>query len=133
MSLNVELLEQSFERIKPDADKFAASFDENLFTSHPEVKPLFASTDMAKQQKKLIQALVLVVENLRTPDALGKVLSDLGARHVGYGTLAKHYRPVGEALLLSFEQHLQQDWTPSVKKAWQDAYRTITEVMLQGA
>jgi hypothetical protein len=55
MSLNVELLEQSFEKIKPSADEFAASFYEKLFTAHPELKPLFATTDMAKQQKKLIK------------------------------------------------------------------------------
>jgi hypothetical protein len=50
--LPVELLESSFEKIKPRADEFAASFYENLFAAHPEVKPLFASTDMEKQQKK---------------------------------------------------------------------------------
>ena len=40
MSLNVELLEQSFDKIKPRADEFAASFYEKLFTTHPELKPL---------------------------------------------------------------------------------------------
>lgn len=111
MALDIELLEQSFERIKPRADEFAASFYENLFIAHPEVKPLFATTDMAKQQKKLLNALVLVVESLRNPEALGEVLLALGARHVGYGAISKHYGPVGEALLMTFEQYLQQDWT----------------------
>jgi hemoglobin-like flavoprotein len=45
MSLNVEFLEQSFEKVKPHANEFAASFYENLFKDHPEVKPLFAKTD----------------------------------------------------------------------------------------
>lgn len=71
MSLNIELLEESFERIKPRASDFVASFYENLFTSHPELKPLFAKVDMATQQKKLLNALVLVVENLRNPETLG--------------------------------------------------------------
>ncbi|MFE1746307.1 globin family protein [Coleofasciculus sp. H7-2] len=133
MSLNVELLEQSFEKVKSRADEFAASFYENLFTAHPEMKPLFATTDMAKQQKKLINALVLVVESLRNPDALGEVLKALGGRHIGYGATAKHYGPVGEALLVSLEQYLQEDWTPEVKLAWVNAYRAITQTMLQGA
>jgi hypothetical protein len=34
MSLNVELLEQSFDKIKPSADEFVASFYEKLFTIH---------------------------------------------------------------------------------------------------
>ncbi len=92
MSLNIELLEQSFEKIKPRADEFAASFYEHLFTEHPEMKPLFATTDMAKQEKKLLNALVLVVENLRNPEALEPVLNALGARHIGYGATAKNYR-----------------------------------------
>ncbi|MEG4166658.1 MULTISPECIES: globin domain-containing protein [unclassified Microcoleus] len=133
MSLNVEILEQSFEKIKPRADEFATSFYEKLFTTHPELKPLFATTDMAKQQKKLISALVLVVENLRSPEALEPVLKALGGRHIGYGVIPKYYGPVGEALLSAFEQSLQQDWTPEVKLAWTNAYRAITALMLKGA
>jgi len=133
MSLNVELLEESFEKIKPRAEEFAASFYEKLFTTHPELKPLFAKTDMEKQQKKLISALVLVVENLRSPEALGPVLNALGGRHIGYGVIPKYYRPVGEALLSAFEQYLQQDWTMEVKQAWIDAYAAITALMLKGA
>ncbi|MEG5001073.1 globin domain-containing protein [Microcoleus sp. B4-D4] len=133
MSLNVELLEQSFEKIKPRADEFAATFYEELFTAHPELKPLFATTDMKKQKKKLIKALVLVVENLRSPEALEPVLNALGGRHIGYGVIPKYYSPVGEALLSAFEQSLQQDWTPEVKLAWTDAYRAITALMLKGA
>ncbi len=133
MSLNVELLEQSFEKIKPHADEFAASFYENLFQLYPEVQPLFANTEMAKQQKKLLNALVLVVENLRSPEALEPVLKVLGERHIGYGAIANHYPAVGEALITTFEQYLQQDWTPEVKQAWIDAYGAITTLMLKGA
>lgn len=133
MSLNVELLEQSFERIKPCADEFVASFYENLFAAHPEVRPLFATTEMQKQRKMLLNALVLVVQNLRNPEVLGQVLNSLGARHVGYGAIPKYYPAVGQALLLSFEQYLQDDWTPELKKAWTDAYGTITAQMLKGA
>lgn len=94
MSLKIELLEQSFERIKPRASDFVASFYENLFTSDPELVPLFAKVDMATQHKKLLAALVLVVENLRNPEALGEVLNALGARHVGYGAIPKYYGAV---------------------------------------
>ncbi|WP_413173031.1 hypothetical protein [Anabaena azotica] len=70
MTLNIEILEQSFEKIKPRANEFAASFYDNLFQAHPEVKPLFANIDMVNQRKKLINSLVLVVENLRNSEAL---------------------------------------------------------------
>ncbi|XWK88783.1 MAG: globin family protein [Phormidium sp.] len=133
MSLNVELLEQSFAQIKPRADDFVASFYENLFTAHPEAKPLFAKTNMSEQRKHLLAALNLVVQNLRKPQVLEEALKSLGAKHVGYGTAAKHYPLVGQALLTTFEQYLQQDWTPEVKQAWTDALGAITTLMLKGA
>ncbi|MBH8566871.1 pentapeptide repeat-containing protein [Nostoc sp. CENA67] len=133
MTLNVKILEQSFEKVKPCAEEFTASFYENLFKAHPEVKPLFTNTDMVNQQKKLLNSLVLVVENLRNPEALEPVLKALGGRHVSYGAIPKYYGPVGEALLVTFEQYLQEDWTHEVKKAWVDAFTAITTLMLKGA
>lgn len=133
MFLNTELLEQSFERIKPQASAFAASFYENLFQAHPEVKPLFAATDMTSQQKKLLNALVLVVENLRHPNVLKEVLSSLGNRHVKYGAIPQYYAAVGHVLLRTLEQYLQHEWSPELKQAWANAYEVITTQMLQGA
>jgi len=133
MSLQVELLEQSFEGIKPQADGFVNSFYANLFTANPEARPLFDTTDMEAQKKKLLASLVLVVENLRKPDVLDGALRGLGARHVKYGALPEHYPLVGNALLTTFEQYLKEQWTPEVKQAWIDAYGAISQIMLDGA
>lgn len=51
MSLNIEVLEQSFERVKPNATQFASSFYENLLTDYPQIRPLFANTTMEDQEK----------------------------------------------------------------------------------
>ncbi len=133
MSLQVELLEKSFEAIKPQADEFVNSFYDNLFTANPDAKPLFAGTNMAEQKKKLLDSLVLVVENLRMPEILDQALRGLGARHVKYGALPEHYPLVGIALLTTFEQYLGDKWTPEVKQAWVEAYGAISEIMLDGA
>ncbi|MCM1982604.1 globin family protein [Lyngbya confervoides] len=132
-ALQVELLEQSFAKITPQASDFAASFYENLFQDYPEAKPLFATTNLQEQSKKLLSSLVFVVENLRQPEALVEVLQGLGARHVKYGALPEHYPLVGNTLLKTFRQYLQADWTPDIQQAWTDAYSVITEVMLEGA
>ena len=131
--LQVELLEQSFEQVKPQANEFVASFYDNLFTDYPAAKPLFAHTNMAEQGNKLLQSLLLVIENLRKPDVLTNALKGLGARHVKYGALPEHYPLVGNSLLKTFEQYLGTGWTPEVKQAWVDAYGAITEIMLDGA
>ncbi len=133
MSLNVDLLEQSFDQVKPYGTDFAETFYSYLFTAHPEAKPLFAHTNMPEQRKKLLDSLVLVIENVRTPDALVSPLRGLGARHVKYGALPEHYPWVGEALLKTFEFYLGSNWTADVKQAWVGAYQTITQIMLEGA
>ena len=75
------------------------TFYDTLFQRYPQVRPLFAKTNMAEQQKKLGQALALVVANLERPDVLTTALHEMGARHVGYGTEPPHYDAVGECLL----------------------------------
>ena len=131
--LKVELLEQSFELVKPQADELVASFYHNLFTDYPAAKPLFEHTEMSKQQQMLKGALVMVVENLRKPEVLSKALKGLGARHVKYGALPEHYPLVGNSLLKTLGQYAGAAWTPELKAAWAEAYGAITELMLDGA
>lgn len=133
MSLEVEILENSFEKIKPQSQAFVSSFYGNLFTDYPEAQPLFEGTNMEKQGDKLLQSLVLVIENLRKPDVLSNALKGLGARHVQYGALPEHYPLVGASLLKTFEQYLGDDWTKDVQQAWVNAYEAITTIMLDGA
>ncbi|MEL6777327.1 MAG: globin family protein [Cyanobacteria bacterium J06597_16] len=133
MPLNADLLEQSFELVKPKADEFTASFYNNLFTDYPESKPLFEHSDMGKQQQMLKGALVMVVENLRKPEVLSKSLKGLGARHVKYGALPAHYPLVGNSLLKTLGEYAGNAWTPELKSAWTDAYGAITSLMLEGA
>jgi hemoglobin-like flavoprotein len=133
MGLNAELLETSFSQVAPRASEFAVSFYNHLWTDNPQSKELFANSDMESQRKKLIQSLVLVVDNLRKPDVLTEALHGLGARHVKYGVLPTHYPMVGGAILKTFEEYLGPSWTPEVKQAWVDAYGAITQLMLEGA
>ena len=133
LPLDIELLESSFERIRPRLSEFSLTFYANLFIIYPETKPLFANTDMEAQSQKLVESLILVVLNLRKPDILTQTLRNLGTRHIEYGALPEYYPLVGNALLTTFEQYLRSDWTPQVKQAWVDAYNLISQIMLEGA
>jgi hemoglobin-like flavoprotein len=133
MALNVELLDQSFARIKPQSEAFTATFYATLFDRYPEVKPLFAHSEMLEQGKQLFASLVLVIDNLKKPDVLSNSLKGLGARHIKYGVSPQQYPMVGTALLLALEAHLGTDWTPDVAQAWTGAYGAVAELMLEGA
>ncbi len=133
MGLNVELLEQSFNLVAPKGEKLVERFYQRLFSKYPSVKPLFQNTSMAEQKKKLLAALVLVVQNLRHPDALNKALKELGGRHVGDGAQPAHYDAVRENMLAVLAEFAGPAWTDQVKQAWTDALPAISSIVLQGA
>ena len=133
MSIQIELLEQSFNCIKPYGNQFASSFYEHLFKASPETKSLLADIAPETPKNQFWDFLVLVVENLHQPDTLNDVLKGLGARLFTYGALPEHYPLVRDAFLATFEQFLGSEWTYEFKQAWLDAYVTFSGMMLDGA
>ena len=133
MSLNVQLLETSFALVRDRQDEFTQCFYSNLFADYPEVKPLFKSTNMEEQAKKLFASLVLVVNNLKKPDKLTESLKGMGNKHVDYGVLPKHYPMVGMNIVKVMSIVLKEEWTPEMEKAWTEAYSAIAAIMLEGA
>ena len=128
----IKLVQDSFTKIAPIADKAADLFYDRLFAIAPGVRPLFP-TDLTKQKKKLMQMLVTAISNLHEVDKIIPVVQELGRRHVGYGVTAKHYELVGEALLWTLEQALALAFTPAVKEAWTATYLTLTKTMTNAA
>ncbi len=133
MTLQIELLESSFQAIAPRGEEFVTAFYERLFTRFPQTRAFFASTDMKEQRKKLLGALALVIQNLRKPEVLTSALKGLGQRHVNYGVLPEHYPIVGAVLLETFADLLRERWTPAYHDAWAQAYEAVSAIMLQGA
>jgi nitric oxide dioxygenase len=133
MSLNVDLLEQSFALVSPQADELVSSFYANLFTDYPATQALFQHSDMDKQKTMLKNALVMVVQNLRNPEVLHEALRGLGARHVRYGAVSDAYPLVGHSLLKTLAHYAGDAWTPELNEAWTEAYNAIAQIMLEGA
>ncbi len=129
-ALNVDLLEQTFQALAPQGAELVRRFYDELFRRHPDVVPMFANTTKEEQQKKLLSALALVVNNLRKPDVLGKALRELGQRHKGYGAIAPHYDAVAATLLDVMAEMAGPLWTSEVHQAWSDALRAVATQML---
>jgi len=128
MSLNVELLESSFNLLAPRADELADRFYDRLFTKYPQVRPMFPD-DVSEQKKKLVAALAMIVGNLRKPEALGQAVADLGIRHIDYGVTRDQYPVVGENLLATLAELAGDAWNPELEQAWADAYGAITQII----
>jgi hemoglobin-like flavoprotein len=127
--LNVEFLEQSFAALAPRGEEFVAAFYDRLFSEHPVVKPMFADVDMKEQEKKLLDALALVVKNLRKPEVLAPALKTLGQRHRDIGAQSEHFPLVGGVLLKTFAQFMGKKWTPELEEAWGEAYGAVVAGM----
>jgi len=125
------IMEQSFEHIAALGADFAERFYAELFARFPNVKPLFASVAMARQQQHLMSALVLVIDNLRNPDVAESQLLELGRRHVGYGVVPSHYYAVVTTLLDAIRDALGERWTDEVQTAWTDGLQAVASVMMR--
>ena len=113
MTLQIELLESSFQAIAPQGGAFVTAFYERLFTSFPQTRAFFASTDMKEQRKKLLGALALVIQNLRKPEVLTSALQGLGQRHVTYGVSIAPIFWIWEQPGLSESKMWQRPWQAS--------------------
>ena len=133
MSLNIQLIRDSFEKAKPIADKVADKFYEFLWTDYPAAKPLFEGVPMKGQKKALIGSLVYIVDHVDQADKLVPYLKSMGERHVKYGTQPEHYDWVGSSLLKTFAFFFGEEWTDELQNEWTDAYNFIAETMISGA
>jgi hemoglobin-like flavoprotein len=123
------LVKETWRKVAPMADKAARLFYDRLFEIDATTPPLFKTTNLAEQRRKLIQALTVVVQGLDHLEELVPTLADLGRRHAQYGVTDSHYDTVGAALLWTLEQGLGLGWTPEVKAAWSGAYALLADVM----
>jgi hemoglobin-like flavoprotein len=127
-----ELVQTSFEQVRPIADAAAALFYNRLFELDPTLRPLFKG-DMKEQGRKLMDMITLAVKGLDRPEALLPALAALGRRHAGYGVNKHDYETVGEALLWTLEQGLGPGFTPDVREAWEAVYAFVAGAMREAA
>lgn len=124
------IVEDSFAGLTDKGHQIVSDFYHHLLEHHPSLKPLFEGISSDGQQKKLLAALVLLVNNLRRPELLEDYLKGLGQRHQSYGVVAEDYQKVISSLLVVLEQHAGEQWTPAVATAWRHTLQTVAETML---
>jgi hemoglobin-like flavoprotein len=130
---NVKLVQDSFAKVAPIAEKAAEIFYSKLFELDPSLKDLFGTTNIREQGRKLMMMIGTAVSGLNKLDTIIQAVQDLGRRHVGYGVTPDHYDTVAKALLYTLETGLGKDWTPDVKAAWIEAYTLLAGTMKDAA
>ena len=128
----VAVVQQSFAKVAPIADRAAVMFYDRLFEVAPQVKAMFPA-DMAEQRQKLMATLGVVVNGLSNLESVLPAASALAKRHVAFGAKPEHYPVVGSALLWTLERGLGDAWTKEVADAWTAAYGTLSGHMIEQA
>lgn len=128
----IELVQASFEMVRPIADQAAETFYQRLFEIAPEYRSLFKN-NMRKQGAMLMSTLGLAVGSLNNLEAILPAVRSLGQRHAGYGVTAEHYQPVAEAFLWTLDHYLGEAFTPELKEAWVEAYTILAGAMIEAS
>ncbi len=124
----IQIVQSTFQQIKPHADGVAQRFYQRLFELDPALRPMFKG-DMARQRGMLMAMLGTAVNGLGNIAALLPQVQALGARHTGYGVTQAHYRTVGNALIDTLALGLGEVFTPGVREAWTAAYSVLAGAM----
>jgi nitric oxide dioxygenase len=131
-STQVDLVQQSFEKVAGLGETVAEIFYGELFAINPALRRLFRG-DMSEQGRKLLATLAFVVRSLRAPDKIMGPVGQLAVKHIDYGVEPGHYTQVGNALLRTLQKGLGPDFTPEVREAWRQAYITLAVAMKEAA
>lgn len=127
------LVKDSWAKVVPISETAAELFYGRLFEIAPEVKPMFASSDMKEQGAKLMKMITMAVASLDNLDALVPAVQNLGRQHVGYGVKDEHYDYVGSALLWTLGQGLGDDFNEPTRDAWATTYGILSKTMIDAA
>jgi len=128
----IKLVQDSFQKVVPIADKAAEIFYGKLFEKDPSLKSLFKG-DMEAQGKKLMTMIATAVNGLNNLDAIVPAVQNLGKNHVGYGVTDQMYDTVGSSLIETLEAGLGDDFTDKVKGAWVEVYTLLATTMKDAA
>ena len=125
----IALIRTSFAKVQPRMDELGSVFYARLFATKPELRELFPQ-DMGHQAHALAGMLELIVKMLDLQDKLVPLIHYLGERHRAVKVKPEYYAPFGEALMWTLQGMLLEEFTPEVRRAWQEAYDFMAENMV---
>ena len=128
----LQLVRSSYAALGDAAPAMAVEFYRRLFAADPSAEALFTDGPDV-MSVKFADELDAIVEAISSFESFAPRVSELAARHVGYGVQIRHYRAVGEALIGALAMHLAADWDDALEAAWRRAYNLVAEVMMAAA
>ena len=120
----------SFRTLSPRREAVVQSFYERLFKLHPEVQPMFAKADKTALRRKLLLALITIVDSLEDSEQLNISLQGISETHTRHHVKREHYEIFSQILLATLAEFLPDTWTDTTALAWQDSLDHITNIIV---
>lgn len=132
LDLQKELVKSTLPALREHGQTITQVFYDDLLTSNPELRAMFASGDQENgvQAKRLAGAILAYVGNIDRLDLLGPAVTTISRRHVATHVRPEHYPIVGKHLLAAIKTVLGSAATPEVIDAWAAAYGDLAEIMI---
>ena len=131
-TINPELVESCWSKVKHNQGEntYSALFYESMFEQHPNIKSLFSS-DGETQKIKLLNTLNLVINSIHHLEELKEPLLELGKLHKGINVDAPMYDIVIAHSVSALKVASNNTITPEEEEAWEQAFRAISDTMLE--
>jgi len=123
-------IKESFQRILPQKDAFAATFYKRLLQNHPQFQPLFEHVSMQRQHASLIATLTLLVSGSERGEDLTPAFHKLGRLHFERSIRPEHYPAFGDTLMETMAL-FDPAWTPAHREAWSSALDACVREMMK--
>jgi hemoglobin-like flavoprotein len=127
-----DLVRSTFEQLRPLPRSAGVTFYGRLFELDPALRPLFGG-NFENQAAMFVTALNMAVLELAEQGFVPDSVRELGARHARYGIEDPSYETFGEALLWTLGRLLEERFTPEVREAWSEAYKSLAAAMKESA
>ncbi len=124
-------LEKSFNQLAPRGSELVDRFYAHLFSSHPQLRELFAE-DLTTQKRKLLSAIVLVAKNLRSSSRIREIIFEMGRRHASYDAAPDHYPIFRDTLIGVMRDMSARDWSDQLTLDWTAVLDDVAGIMLEG-
>eukprot|EP01129_Flabellula_baltica_P005212 TRINITY_DN1867_c0_g1_i1.p1 TRINITY_DN1867_c0_g1~~TRINITY_DN1867_c0_g1_i1.p1 ORF type:complete len:417 (+),score=80.58 TRINITY_DN1867_c0_g1_i1:90-1340(+) len=121
----IQLSSLEMEGTKLELSKY---FYDTLFEDHPEYCELFPNIE--EQYKKFMKTLSVILNSIRNIDRCKHILEHLGKFHARLNLTAEHFDIVTDAMMLTLEHFMGDNWTKKLSQAWLEALTTVSAVIL---
>ena len=126
----MQAIRDSFARVRHDMGAQSVFFYEALFRRAPEFRKLFRE-DIEGQGMKFMTTLEAIIEKLDQQGAVDEEYTNLGRKHAGLGIKASQFDVMGEALIDTMRNVLDDELTPELEATWRKAYALVSENMIR--